>query len=52
MYKLYPLIETVTGVPFGTGNSVYTLPEVPITGFVRGKTSSCIGMRTRSAATG
>ena len=50
-YKLYPASETLTRVPFGTGNPVYTLPEVPTIGFVRGKMSSCIGVRDISKAT-
>ena len=39
-HKLYPVTETVTTVSFGIGNSVYTLPEVPTTGLVRGRISS------------
>ena len=45
-YKLYPTVEMVIGVPLGMGNSVYTLPEIPTIDFVRGITSSCIGVRT------
>ena len=52
MYKLYPIVEMVTAVPLGIGNSVYTLPEVPVIGFVRGRMSSCIGARTMSTAMG
>ena len=52
MYKLYPVNDTVTAVPLGTGNSVYTLPEVPIIGFERGRTSSSIGVRDISGAMG
>ena len=51
-YKLYPVTEMVTLVPLGTGNSVYTLPEVPTIGFVRGRTSSCISTRAVSRITG
>ena len=51
-YKLYPSADIVTGVPLGTGNSVYTFPEVPTIGFVRGRTSSSIGVRTISRAMG
>ena len=47
-YKLYPVVETVIKVPLGTGNSVYTFPEVPTIGFVRGITSSCVGVRATS----
>jgi len=52
MYKLYPIVEMVTGVPFGMGNSVYTFPETPIIGFVRGRTSSSEGARAISTAMG
>jgi len=34
------------------GNSVYTLPEVPTIGFVRGRMSSSMGARNISTATG
>jgi len=51
-YKLYPRNETMTVVPLGTGNSVYTFPEVPTIGFVRGRTSSCIGARAVSTRGG
>ena len=51
-YKLYPIVEMVTGVPLGMANSVYTLPEVPTIGFVRGRTSSSLGVRSTSTATG
>ena len=51
-YRLYPVNETATVVPLGMNNSVYTLPEVPTIGFVRGRTSSCIGTRISSTAAG
>jgi len=51
-YKLYPIMETATGVPLGMGNSVYTLPEMPAMGFVRGRMSSSIGARVTSIAMG
>ena len=51
-HMLYPIVETETEVPLGMVNSVYTLPEVPIIGFVRGRTSSSIGARTISTAIG
>ena len=51
-YWLYPIVEIVTVVPLGMGNSVYTLPEVPTIGFVRGRTSSSMGARTTSTAIG
>ena len=52
MHQLYPIVETVTGVPLGMGNSVYTLPEVPTIGFVRGRTSSSMGARAISTPAG
>ena len=52
MYRLYPIVEIVTEVPLGIGNSVYTLPEAPTTGLVRGSTSSSMGARTISKAMG
>ena len=52
MYRLYPIVEMETTVPLGMGNSVYTLPELPTIGFVRGRTSSSMGARTISTATG
>ena len=52
MYELYPIAEIVTAIPLGIGSSVYTLPEVPTIGFVRGRTSSCTGARTISRAMG
>ena len=52
VHQLYPIIEIVIGVPLGMGNSVYTLPEVPTIGFVRGRTSSSTGSRAISTATG
>jgi len=52
MYKLYPNIEITTGVPLGTGSSVYTLPEVPTIGFVRGRMSSSEGVRVTSIRMG
>ena len=51
-HKLYPIVEMVRGVPFRMGNSVYTLPEVPTIGFVRGRTSPSVGMRDISAEMG
>ena len=51
-YKLYPVVESMTVVPLGMGNSAYTLPEVPTIGFVRGRTSSFIGVRASSTRTG
>ena len=51
-YRLYPDIEMVATVPLGIGNSVYTFPEVPTIGFVRGRTSSCIGVRGICGAMG
>ena len=47
-HKLYPDIAILREVPFGIGNSVYTLPEVPTIGFVRGRMSSSIGVRNIS----
>ena len=47
-HKLYPDIAILRVVPLGMGNSVYTLPEVPIIGFVRGRMSSSIGVRNVS----
>ena len=47
-HKLYPDIVIMTVVPLGTGSSVYTLPEVPTIGFVRGRTSSCVVVRLMS----
>ena len=44
-HKLYPDNAMLREAPFGTGNSVYALPEVPTIGFVRGSTSSSIGVR-------
>ena len=52
MYKLYPIVEMVTVVPLGIDSSVYTLPEIPTIGFVRGKMSSSIGVRIISRAMG
>ena len=51
-HQLYPDIAILREVPFGTGSSVYTLPEVPTIGFVRGRTSSSIGIRNISGETG
>jgi len=51
-YKLYPAVETNTSVPAGTGNSLYTFPETPTTGFVRGRTSSFVATRWISIAAG
>ena len=51
-HKLYPDMAMPREVPFGTGSSVYTLPEVPTIGFVRGRTSSSIGIRNISGETG
>ena len=51
-YTLYPSIEIEMGVPLGTGNSVYTFPEVPTIGFVRGMTSSSIFVRDTSTEMG
>jgi len=51
-HMLYPMVETETEAPFGMGNSVYTLPEIPTIGFVRGRTSSSTGARTISIAIG
>ena len=44
-YMLYPATEACTGVPAGMGNSLYTFPETPTIGFVRGKTSSLVATR-------
>ena len=44
-HKLYPDIAILRAVPLGIGNSVYTLPEVPTIGFMRGRMSSSIGVR-------
>ena len=52
MYKLYPNVEMTTGVPLGTGISVYALPEVPMIGFMRGRMSSSEGVRDTSTTTG
>ena len=52
MYKLYPNVEITTGVPLGMGSSVYTLPEVPTIGFVRGRMSSSESTRATSTAMG
>ena len=51
-HKLYPDIATMTVVPVGTDSSVYTLPEVPTIGFVRGSTSSCVVVRLVSVKMG
>ena len=51
-YRLYPNIEIWMRVPLGMSNSVYTLPEVPTIGFVRGMTSSSLGVRGTSTAMG
>ena len=39
-------------VPLGMGSSVYTLPDVPTIGFVRGRTSSCVSVRDISTELG
>jgi len=52
MYRLYPIVEIEITVPLGMGNSVYNFPELPTTGFVRGRTSSSVGARTISTAMG
>ena len=51
-HKLYPDIATVTVVSLGIGISVYTLPEIPTIGFVRGRTSSCAVVRLISVKMG
>ena len=51
-HKLYPTVEIDTGVPAGMGNSLYTFPEVPTMGFESGRTSSLLGARMSSIATG
>ena len=52
MYMLYPVSDRVTMVPLGTGNSAYTLPEVPTIGFERGRASSWVGVRATSTMVG
>jgi len=52
MHQLYPIVEIVTVVPLGTGNSAYIFPEVPTIGFESGKISSSIGARGISTAMG
>ena len=51
-YILYPSGEIKIGVPAGMGNSLYALPDAPITGFERGMMSSLVGDRTISIAMG
>ena len=51
-YKLYPSIGIMIVIPLGMGSSVYTLPEVPMIGFVIGRTSFSLGLRDTSTATG
>ena len=51
-YRLYPNVERLIIVPLVMGSSVYTLPEAPTIGFVRGRTSSRIGARTSSTTMG
>ena len=51
-YELYPIAEILTAVPLGMYSSVYTLPEVPTIGLVRGTISSSIGARTNSTMMG
>ena len=51
-YRLYPNAERARTVPLGMGSSVYTLPEVPTIGFVRGRMSSRMGARTTSTTMG
>jgi len=40
------------GVPLGMDSSLYTVPEIPTTGFVRGMTSFSLDVRDTSAAMG